>query len=169
MCMTPTEQTEKNIRAIYEREKCEQAKIPNSHKIAHAIANFVGTITFAVLNALFFFLWITLNLWLWKFDPYPFTLLITIVSLEAIFLSIIVLISQNELTQQQDRRNNLDLQVNLLSEQESTEIIRVMILMARKLKVPEEELKMLNMMAEDTSPEEVLQKIDEIEKEDEQK
>ena len=164
--MRPTEQAEKNIRAIYDREKCERAKIPNSRKIAHTIANFVGTITFAVLNLIFFVIWIGLNISFWKFDPYPFTLLITIVSLEAIFLSIVVLISQNEMARQQDRRNNLDLQVNLLTEQESTELINVIVLIAKKLGVPQEQLNTLNLMAENISPEEVLEKIDEIEKED---
>lgn len=166
--MTPTEQTEKNIREIHKREKRERGEIPTSHKVAHAIADFVGTIKFAVLNALFFALWMVANLSVLPFDPYPFTLLITIVSLEAIFLSIIVLISQNELSRQQDRRNNLDLQVNLLLEQESTELIRVILLMAEKLGVDPRELTKLQSMAEDTSPEEVLQKIDDVEKENDQ-
>ena len=163
--MTPTEQTEKNIRAIYEREKRERDEIPNSHKIAHVCANFVGTVMFAVINAAFFMSWIAVNLSFWRFDPYPFTLLITIVSLEAIFLSIIVLISQNELSHQQERRNSLDLQVNLLAEQESTELSRVVILMARKMGIGDAELERLEAMAKDTSPEEVLQKIDEVERE----
>lgn len=161
----PTDNTEKNIRAIYEHEKCERDKIPNSHKIAHAIADFVGTIMFGVLNAIFFAAWIVINLTFWPFDPYPFTLLITIVSLEAIFLSIIVLIAQNEMTAIADRRNNLDLQVNLLSEQEGTAQIKVLIEIARKLGVDEKKLDELKSMSVDTSPEDVLEQLAEVEKE----
>lgn len=163
--MTPSEQTEKNIRAIYEREKREQAKVPASRRAAHRVADFAGTIAFGVINAVFFAVWIGLNLTLWRFDPYPFTLLITIVSLEAIFLTVIVLVSQNQMTQMQDRRNNLDLQVNLLLEQETTELCRVVLLMAERMGIDSSELEALAAMTEETSPEEVLQKIDDIQKE----
>jgi len=164
--MNPSEQTEKNIRAIYEREKSERDQTPVSHRVANAIGDFVGTALFAGLNLLFFAVWMGLNLTILKFDPYPFILLLMIVSLEAIFLSIVVLISQNEMAKQQDRRNLLDLQVNLLTEQESTELIRVILLMARKMGIDQAELMALDAMSEDTSPEEVLQKIDDIEKEE---
>src|SRR5205085_12261068 len=60
------------------------------------------------------------------FDPFPFTLLTTLVSLEAIFLTLFVLASQNRLTQEADRRAHLDLQVNLLSEQEMTVVLRML-------------------------------------------
>lgn len=164
--MNPSKQTEKNIRAIYESEKLEREKIPSPQKIARAIADFVGTVRFAVLSMLVFSVWIGVNLTFWKFDPYPFTLLVTIVSLEAIFLSIVVLISQNELSKQQDRRNLLDLQVNLLAEQESTELIKVVLLIAGKMGIDKSELAALEAMAEDTEPGEVLRAIDNIEKED---
>jgi len=77
-----------------------------------------------------FVLWIMLNTGsvpnLKPFDPYPFTLLTTIVSLEAIFLTLFVLASQNRLTHEADRRSHLDLQVNLLSEQEMTMVLRML-------------------------------------------
>lgn len=164
--MDQTEKAEQNIRTIYERQKSERESVSVSQKIMRKIADFAGTITFAVVNAIFFIAWISLNMTIWPFDPYPFTLLITIVSLESIFLSIIVLISQNELTVEQDRRNNLDLQVNLLLEQESTEIIKVILLMARKMEIDEEHLAALEGLAQDTCPEEMLEKIEAIEKEE---
>lgn len=163
--MDQTQQAEKNIRTIYERQKSERENIPTSQKIMRKIADFAGTVSFSVMNAIFFAVWIIANVTIWQFDPYPFTLLITIVSLEAIFLSLIVLISQNEMTIEQDRRNNLDLQINLLLEQESTEMIKVVLLMARKMDIPEEQLAALQAMTKDTCPEELLQKIVDIEKE----
>jgi uncharacterized membrane protein len=67
------------------------------------------------------------------FDPFPFSLLTMIVSLEAIFLSIWILISQNQMSRQADRREHLDLQVNLLAEQESTATLRVVNRIAQHL------------------------------------
>ncbi len=60
------------------------------------------------------------------FDPFPFTLLTTVVSLEAIFLTLFVLASENRLTQDADRRGQLDLQINLLAEQEMTMVLRML-------------------------------------------
>jgi uncharacterized membrane protein len=63
----------------------------------------------------------------WKpFDPFPFSLLTSIVSLEAIFLTLFVLASQNRLTGEADKRAHLDLQVNLLAEQEMTVVLRML-------------------------------------------
>jgi len=58
-------------------------------------------------------------------DPFPFAFLTLVVSLEAIFLAIFVLISQNRMTRLADHRAHLDLQVNLLAEQESTTTLKL--------------------------------------------
>ena len=79
------------------------------------------------LHAVWFIVWITINLrWIpgvKPFDPFPFGLLTMIVSLEAIFLSTFVLVSQNRMTVLADKRADLDLQINLLSEYEVTRIL----------------------------------------------
>jgi uncharacterized membrane protein len=69
-------------------------------------------------------------------DPFPFAFLTLIVSLEAIFLSIFVLISQNNLTRQSERRAQLDLQINLLAEQESSKTVALLERIAQQLNVP---------------------------------
>ncbi|PYS84407.1 MAG: DUF1003 domain-containing protein, partial [Acidobacteria bacterium] len=56
-------------------------------------------------------------------DPFPFTFLPLVVSLEAIFLSTFILISQNHDSRISEKRNHLDLQINLLSEQENTQML----------------------------------------------
>ena len=61
-----------------------------------------------------------------RFDPYPFKLLCMIVSMEGVLLSTFVLIKQNRMGQRADRRNHLDLQVNLLTEQEVTKVIQML-------------------------------------------
>ena len=58
------------------------------------------------------------------FDPFPFGILTLIVSTEGVLLAIIILISQNRMIRQADRRAHLDLQINLLAEQEASLILR---------------------------------------------
>jgi uncharacterized membrane protein len=74
--------------------------------------------------------WILLNLGVVggvaPFDPYPFPLLTLVTSLEAIFLSLFILTSQNRATAQADQRAHLDLQINLLAESEATETLKML-------------------------------------------
>ena len=120
----------KNIRAIarLEHEALHQRTLTS--RVSDSIARFAGSSVFIVLHIIWFTLWIILNLGridrIHPFDPYPFTFLTMVVSLEAIFLSIFVLISQNRMTRQADRRAHLDLQVNLLAEQENTMMLRLL-------------------------------------------
>src|SRR4030095_17183992 len=94
-----------------------------SQRIALAVNRAAGTSTLAPAHLVWFASWIAINTgWVRRlrpFDPFPFNLLTTVVSLEAIFLSIWILISQNDMARQSDRRAHLDLQVNLLAEKES--------------------------------------------------
>ena len=69
------------------------------------------------------------------FDPFPFPFLTMVVSLEAIFLALFVLASQNRLSRQSDQRSHLDLQINLLAEREMTAVLQLLEDMASHLKV----------------------------------
>ena len=110
-----------------------------SQRIALAVTRAAGTSTFALAHLVWFACWIAINTgWVTgirPFDPFPFNLLTMVVSLEAIFLSIWILISQNDMARQADRRAHLDLQVNLLAEQESTETLRLVKHIAARLGV----------------------------------
>ena len=110
-----------------------------SQRIALAVTRAAGTSTFALAHLVWFACWIAINTgWATRirpFDPFPFNLLTMVVSLEAIFLSIWILISQNDMARQADRRAHLDLQVNLLAEQESTETLRLVKHIATRLGV----------------------------------
>lgn len=163
--MAPSDIAEKNIRTIVDREKQARDSASLTQKVAKAIAHFSGTVAFAVINAIFFTVWITLNLTFFKFDPYPFILLTLVVSLEAIFLSTFVLISQNELANQSEARHKLDLQINLIAEHENTVMSRVLIDIAEKLGIEPSKLEELKALTDDTSPEEVLEKITKVENE----
>jgi uncharacterized membrane protein len=83
------------------------------------ITRAAGTAQSIVFHLVWFLVWLLVNLdtipGIQPFDPFPFNLLTTVVSLEAIFLTLFVLISQNRLSQEADKRAHLDLQVNLLA------------------------------------------------------
>jgi uncharacterized membrane protein len=100
-----------------------------TERIAGAVTRAAGTAAFAIIHLVWFAAWIVMNAGFVRgiapFDPFPFSLLTMIVSLEAIFLSIWILISQNQMSRQADRREHLDLQINLLAEQESTATLRI--------------------------------------------
>lgn len=89
-------------------------------RFADAITAFAGRMEFVYLHALWFAVWIVLNEGLLGrravFDPYPFGLLTMIVSLEAIFLSTFVMVSQNRQATRENVRADLDFETNLRSE-----------------------------------------------------
>jgi CRP/FNR family cyclic AMP-dependent transcriptional regulator len=93
-------------------------------KMADVIAAFSGSITFLMLNAAWFFSWITWNVFpgIPHFDPYPFSFLTMVVSLEAIFLSIFVLVSQNRQGAKDRLRADAEYEVNLKAELEVTHL-----------------------------------------------
>jgi len=92
-----------------------------------------------VLHVLWFAFWMLTNTGMFPgvtpFDPFPFPLLTMTVSLEAIFLSLFVLASQNRLSHQADKRAHLDLQVDLLAEREMTTVLQLLRDIARHLNV----------------------------------
>jgi uncharacterized membrane protein len=117
---------ERNIGTILEmRQEFENAR-STQERVADAVTAFAGSMAFVYLHMAWFGAWIVVNLgWLGlhPFDPYPFGLLTMIVSLEAIFLSTFVLVSQNRMSMTADQRADLDLQIDLLSEHEVTRLL----------------------------------------------
>lgn len=95
-----------------------------------------GTITFFAVNCLFFLIWLVVNTniipGVVPFDPFPFGLLTTIVSLEAIILAIFVLISQNRASKVDDIREETDLHVDVITEQEITKLLELVSMLAQK-------------------------------------
>jgi uncharacterized membrane protein len=93
---------------------------------------------FVYLHVVWFTTWIALNvhiIGIKPFDPLPFGLMTMVVSLEAIFLATFVLISQNRQALQTDRRAKIDLQLNVISEQEVSKMLRVLDLVSAHLGV----------------------------------
>lgn len=126
--------TDKAIAKKRKHIKGYKAKIDLTRTRREQVADFLtqnfGTVSFLLLNFIWFAFWIPANLGIIPgvpiFDPYPFGFLTTAVSLEAIFLAVIVLISQNREANITDLREEIDLQINLLAEQKITRIINML-------------------------------------------
>lgn len=107
-----------------------------SEKFADFMTDLFGSIWFLTLNIVWFLTWVILNTniipGLKAFDPFPFGLLTTIVSLEAIVLAIVVLISQNRAAKIADLREEIDLQFDITSESEITEVLKLLTLLLEK-------------------------------------
>jgi uncharacterized membrane protein len=95
-------------------------------RLTDSVARIAGSTVFISAHAIWFVGWIVWNSTSSAFDPYPYSLLNLIVALEAVFLTSVVLMTQNNQTRLADRRADLDLQVNLLAEQELTAMLRML-------------------------------------------
>jgi uncharacterized membrane protein len=122
--------TQKNISAVSAIEHEALAARSHGQRFGDLIARSAGQMWFIVLHALWFAAWIALNCGLVPglraFDPFPYQFLTFVVSLEAIFLSLFILMSQNRSNGQADARAHLDLQINLLAEQEATKMLQML-------------------------------------------
>ena len=89
-----------------------------------------------IIQAAFVLLWLLWNaLAVRSFDPFPFPLLSAVLALEAVLLTSFVLIRQNSMDRQSERRNHLDLQINLLAEKEATSILRALCEIAKHFQI----------------------------------
>ncbi len=154
---------ERNITTLLEVRRQMEAKRSVQTRFADFVAGACGNPIFAYLHVVWFGAWIAWNLgWfgLAPFDPFPFGLLTMIVSLEAIFLSTFVLISQNHLGELGEQRADLDLQVNLLAEYEITKILRIVDTMADKMGLREGKDPELEELEKEVQPEQVLKEME---------
>lgn len=120
---------EQNIDLIELLRKKAELNRGAQDKFADAMTNWSGSMGFFYVHMVWFGVWIAINLGavpgIRPFDPFPFGLLTMIVSLEAIFLSTFVLISQNRAAHMSEQQDDLDLQINILAEYEITRMLRL--------------------------------------------
>ena len=155
---------ERNIQAIVDRRRREQAAAPAQERFADAITAFTGSMLFIYFHLAVFGFWIVANLgWIPGIPPWDdtFVVLGMIASVEAIFLSTFVLISQNRMAGEADKRADLDLQINLLAEHELTKVASVLNEIAQKLQLKGEVRGELDEAERAIAPERVLDKIEE--------
>ncbi len=153
--------TEQNVEKVSQLEEEARRQRTSTDRIAEAIANFCGSMTFVWVHVVWFGGWILLNLipGIPHFDQFPFTFLTLVVSLEAIFLSTFILISQNLETRIGERRSHLDLQLNMLSEQENTKMIKILLAISEKVGADLNRDPELAALCEETMPERLVEQI----------
>ena len=150
-----------NIEALRDRREQEKRSASREEKLADAITAFTGSMRFVYLHLVVYGVWITWNLipGLPHFDP-TFVILAMAASVEAIFLSTFVLISQNRAQAATDKRDDLDLHINLLAEHELTRLIEIVCAIAQKLEVRTGAEQEVAEITKDVAPEVVLKEIE---------
>ena len=155
---------ERNIHALQERRAREEAEATFEERLAARITRFTGSMGFVYLHLAVFGLWIAINLgWvpgIPQFDP-SFVILAMAASVEAIFLSTFVLISQNRMATTADKRAELDLQISLLAEHEITKLVALVSAVAERMGVRTDVDFEVEELKQDVAPDLVLDEIEE--------
>jgi uncharacterized membrane protein len=155
----------RNIQTLLDKRRAEERQASLEQKLADAITRFTGSMPFVYLHAVLFGLWILINLgWLAgvglrPFDP-SFVVLAMVASVEAIFLSTFILISQNRMNASAERRADLDLHISLLAEHEITKILQLVSQLAERAGIREANGPDLAELKRDVAPEKVLDTIE---------
>jgi uncharacterized membrane protein len=133
---------QRNVETISRLEQDALRSRSLAERLSDALTKAIGSLTSITLHICWFFVWIIINAGLFSgvesFDPFPFGVLTLIVSTEGVLLALTILISQNRMIRQADRRAHLDLQISLLAEQETTLLLRTFQRIARHLGLPED-------------------------------
>lgn len=144
----------RNIEGLLEARRDSERRKRSGERISDAITRFTGSLRFVYIHAVLFGGWIVWNLgWIHGlpvFDP-SFVVLAMVASVEAIFLSTFVLISQNRMQAEAEKRAELDLQISLLAEHEVTQLMTLLDAIGRRLGVE---------LTDDADIEEVKQDVD---------
>jgi uncharacterized membrane protein len=162
---------ERNIRALQLRRQQEEEEATPEERVAEAITRFTGSMRFVYLHLAFFGFWLVANLGgvpgVAAWDT-SFVVLAMIASVEAIFLSTFVLISQNRMAAAADKRADLDLQISLLAEHEITRLVTLVSGIAERMGVTTEADADLEEITRDVAPEAVLDELEATEPEGQQ-
>jgi uncharacterized membrane protein len=155
--------TRRNIETIARLDTAAQNERTAADCVADAVAAFCGNMKFVWVHIVWFGLWILAGTLphVKHFDPFPFQFLTLVVSLEAIFLTTFVMISQNRQSRTADRRNHLDLQINLLAEQENSKMLSMLAAIMGHLGIEETDPD-AHTMEEATEPNKLVRQIENI-------
>jgi uncharacterized membrane protein len=133
--------TRRNVELVGRIEKAATRHRNLGDRISDAVATTVGSWPFIIIQSVLLAIWVVLNVaaWIRHWDPYPFILLNLALSFQAAYASPIIMMSQNRAARLADRRNQLDLQINMLSEQENTATLRLLQLLCENAGIKVEE------------------------------
>ncbi len=158
-------QAQKNIESIMKLERDAIHSRSTGQHLADKVTTFAGSTPFLILHLIWFAVWVIANVGmiprLSPFDPFPFSFLTLVVSLEAIFLTLLVLMSQNRMMKEADKRTHLDLQLNMLAEQESTVLLKLVQRIARHMGIEEETDQTAQELAEETDVHQLAKRLEE--------
>lgn len=154
---------ERNIHALQERRAREEAQASFEEQLASRITRFTGSMAFVYLHLFVFGVWILINVGLVPIAPFDpsFVILAMAASVEAIFLSTFVLISQNRMATAEAKRAELDLQISLLAEHEVTKLVALVSAIAARMGIKTEVDPELEELKQDVAPDVVLDEIEE--------
>jgi uncharacterized membrane protein len=159
---------ERNIQALLLHRREQEVNRSREERFADTITRFTGSLKFVYIHLVIFGLWILINLgWVPgvpRFDP-SFVVLAMVASVEAIFLSTFVLITQNRMAAMADKRADLDLQISLLAEHEITRLITLVTAIAERLELDAARNPELAELSQDVAPERVMEKMEVHERE----
>lgn len=152
--------TAKNVETIARMEASSATSRSTGEFLADLVVRAVGSWAFLLVQSALLTIWILLNFCAWfsHWDPYPFVLLNLVLSLQAAFATPLILMSGNRQSRLSERRNHLDLQINLLAEQENTEQLRLLHMICHRLKIQVNEAN-LTAFEDAASPDEIVRQI----------
>ncbi len=153
---------ERNIPSLLERRRREEAARGPEARLSGLVARFAGSLPFVYVHAVVVLAWVAINagwLPLPRFDP-SFVILGTAASVEAIFLTAFVLLTQNRMAAMAERRAELDLQISLLAEHEVTRLIKLARAIAARVGAEQPDADELTELARDVAPEQLLDRLE---------
>jgi uncharacterized membrane protein len=153
----------RNIRTMLRlRQEGEHSKSAAFRFIA-SMTKYAGSLGFVYFQAVFLVFWLLVNsipnLPIRAFDPFPFPFLCLVISAEAIFIAIFILVNQTRMSDLEKKREELDIQISLLTEHEVTKLISIVDRIAKHLLVDGHDTG-LGELKKETSPEQVLEVIE---------
>ena len=153
---------ERNIGTLVERRQQEERGRGADERIAESVSRFAGSMRFVYLHLALVGLWVAVNLGLTPLPPFDptFVVLAMVASVEAIFLSTFVLITQNRMAAMADKRADLDLQISLLAEHEITRLIVLVGEIAERMGIESARDPELAELTRDVEPERVLDSLE---------
>jgi uncharacterized membrane protein len=154
----------RNIDALRRRREEEEAHATLQERVARAITHFAGCMRFVYLHVALYGFWVVANLgWIPGLKPWDptFVILAMIASVEAIFLSTFILITQNRMARAAEHRAELDVQISLLAEAEITKLVELVSDIAERMNLPAAEEPEIQEMKRQVAPEAVLDAIEE--------
>ncbi len=159
-----------NIASMIKARRKDEAETPSSVRFADRVTRFIGSLKFLVAQTTIMGAWLAWNsvgakaLGSEPFDPYPFQALTLALSVEAIYLTALVLISQNRMSEIGERRAEVDLQINLLDEKETTRMLQIVDAIAMKVGADVKRDAELEDLKREVTPEDVLARVEEEER-----